>query len=238
MHCSWLFDSSTTMFEGDFTIHRSPRRKRVGFRFNDSGVLEVHAPAGLSETVLRKIIDGNLPLIERARQDLSRRVPPLRREYREGELFSLWGRALPLVFSERLLLVTDEAILVPRGSPEQVRKELEKLFRRYALKLMEEKCRTTGAPWGLLPESVGITGARTRWGSCNSRKHISFCWKIVLLPEELAQYILCHELAHLRHLDHSAAFWRLTEELCPGALLKRKKLAAQAELWPLPATEE
>lgn len=227
------------MFDGIFTIHSSPRRKRVGFRFNDSGVLEVHAPAGLSEKQLKKIIDGNLPLIERARRDLLQRTPPLRRYYREGEIFSLWGRELPLVFSERLLLVCDDRILVPRGEPAQVREDLEKLFRRYALKLLQEKCRTTGVAHGLLPESVGITGARTRWGSCSSRKHISFCWKIVLLPEELAQYILCHELAHLRHLDHSAAFWRLTEELCPGALLKRKKLAAQPELWPpIPATPQ
>ena len=82
------------MFEGDFTVHRSSRRKRVGFCFNDSGVLEVHAPAGLSETLLRKIIAENLPLIEKLRQDLSRRMPPLRRYYREGELFSLWGSTI------------------------------------------------------------------------------------------------------------------------------------------------
>jgi predicted metal-dependent hydrolase len=54
----------------------------------------------------------------------------------------------------------------------------------------------------------------------------------MLLPGVLADYIICHELAHLQFLNHSPDFWRLTEELCPNALDKRKRLRALPPLWP------
>ena len=226
------------MFDGSFRVLRSPRRKRIGFRVDDTGVLEVHAPATLSEARLRQIISASTSVIERAYAAYERRPLPLQRTYCEGELFPFWGKALPLVFSERLRIICNDAIMVPRGTPLEVRESLEKLYRREAPAFLLEKCRARGASRGLLPDSVGVTGAVTRWGSCSSSGHISFCWKILLLPEELADYILCHELAHLRHLDHSAAFWRLTEELAPNALAKRKKLRELPELWPLPSYKE
>ena len=54
----------------------------------------------------------------------------------------------------------------------------------------------------------------------------------MLLPGDLADYIICHELAHLKELNHSPAFWQLTETLCPDALAKRKRLNALPSLWP------
>ena len=134
--------------------------------------------------------------------------------------------------TERLRIICGDAIMVPRGTPLEVRESLEKLYRREAPAFLLEKCRARGASRGLLPDSVGVTGAVTRWGSCSSSGHISFCWKIMLLPGELADYIICHELAHLKELNHSPAFWQLTETLCPNALAKRKRLNPLPPLWP------
>lgn len=219
------------MFDGSFQLIISPRRKRLGLRINEKGVLEVHAPPRTSEAEIRKLLAANLKSVENLFRNFHRRPPSPRYTFTEGEKFPLFDRELTLVFSARLTLIDGDRILLPAAPPEVVKRELEKLYRRTALPLLKEKCRIFGAPSGLLPKSVGITNARTRWGSCSSAKHISFCWKVLLLPEELADYIVCHELAHLRHMDHSKDFWALTEKLCPCALEKRAKLKELPELW-------
>ena len=219
------------MFDGSFQVIVSPRRKRLGLRINEKGVLEVHAPPRTSEAEIRKIIGANLKSVETLFRNFRRRPPSPNYTFTEGEEFPLLGRKLPLVFSARLSIIDEDKILLPAAPPEVIKEELEKLYRRTASTLLQEKCRIFGAPFQLLPKTVGITGAKTRWGSCSSAKHISFCWKVLLLPEELADYIVCHELAHLKHLDHSKNFWALTERLCPGALEKRAKLKELPELW-------
>lgn len=219
------------MFNGEYRLVLSPRRKRMALRINSAGVLELLAPPGISKAVADKVIADNKKVIEKLCGEFAAKAAGPRYEFREGEVFPLWGRQLRLKLSARLFMMTESELIVPAGPPAQIQKNIETLYRKAAPELLREKCRFFGASRQLLPLSVGVTGAATRWGSCNSRKHISFCWKILLLPEELADYIVCHELAHLRELNHSPSFWQLTEMLCPGALEKRKKLRDLPELW-------
>ena len=221
------------MFDGTFKQIISRRRKGIALRINDEGILEVHTPANITEKQIRGLLAANPLLVEKLFRSFTRRTP-VRRTFTEGEKFPFMGRELTLRFTARLALITENELLLPAAPLEELPLTAERLFRRTALPLLKERCRHFGAPHGLLPRSVGITNAKTRWGSCSSLKHISFCWKIVLLPGELADYIICHELAHLRHLDHSPAFWALTETLCPDAIAKRKKLKELPELWATP----
>jgi predicted metal-dependent hydrolase len=63
---------------------------------------------------------------------------------------------------------------------------------------------------------IKINSAKKRWGSCTSRKNINFSWRLVLLPEEIIHYIVIHELAHLKILNHSKKYWQLVEKLLPN----------------------
>lgn len=219
------------MFTNSYRLICSKRRKRMAFRINGEGGLELLAPEGTSQAAADKVVAGHTAMIEKLYDEFARKGAAPRYEFKEGELFPLWGRKLQLKLSARLSMMTETEIIVPSGTPAQIQKNIENLYRKAAPALLWEKCRFFGTAHELLPLSVGVTGAVTRWGSCNSRKHISFCWKVLLLPEELADYIVCHELAHLRELNHSPKFWQLTEKLCPGALDKRKKLRLLPELW-------
>lgn len=82
---------------------------------------------------------------------------------------------------------------------------------------------------GLRVDRVSIRNQRTRWGSCARDGHICLNWRLVLMPDWVRDYVLIHELMHLRRLDHSAAYWRLVEDACPGYQEARRWLRAHGQ---------
>ncbi len=69
--------------------------------------------------------------------------------------------------------------------------------------------------YGFAFKKVAIRDQKTRWGSCSSKKNLSFNYKIALIPEKFAQYIVAHELCHLKEMNHGPRFWKLVEETIP-----------------------
>ena len=81
--------------------------------------------------------------------------------------------------------------------------------------------RERGVPF---PKRVTVRDQRSRWGSCSTSGTISLNWRLVLLAPALQDYILLHELAHIRHPDHSAGFWRHLQELDPAAMAHDREI--------------
>lgn len=71
---------------------------------------------------------------------------------------------------------------------------------------------------------ITITNTKTRWGSCSSKKVISFHYKILFLPKDLRDYLIVHELCHLKYMNHGPHFWELVETFCPMYIEKKKVL--------------
>ena len=79
---------------------------------------------------------------------------------------------------------------------------------------------------GVNYRALRIRSARTRWGSCSPRGTLSFNWKLVMAPPVVIEYVVVHELCHLKELNHSPSFWKLVETHCPGWRAQRKWLRA------------
>jgi len=109
---------------------------------------------------------------------------------------------------------------------EVLRELLEGWFRQQAVRRLPGRLERFAEDLSVRPTRVSIRGQKTRWGSCSSDGEISLNWRLVLLPSELADYILVHELCHLRHMDHSPRFWDLVATLVPDYGLKRERIAA------------
>jgi predicted metal-dependent hydrolase len=101
------------------------------------------------------------------------------------------------------------------GSPEFLARRvtdcLKRLARQKLTALTAEKSRLAG----LAPKCVRVKDTRTRWGSCAPDRTLAFCWRLILAPDFVQDYVVGHEVAHLRHMNHGRNFWALTETLTP-----------------------
>ena len=77
---------------------------------------------------------------------------------------------------------------------------------------------------GVRPEGITVTGARKRFGSCSGKNRICFSWRIMAYPKELVDYVVVHELAHIKHHDHSREFYRFVASVMPDHKERRKRL--------------
>ena len=112
------------------------------------------------------------------------------------------------------------------GKPPEISPETEIRCRERAKVLLPALIEKYAPKVGERPVSMRITGAQTRFGSCSSKRTVSFSWRLMLYPIEAIEYVVVHELTHLKHMDHSAAFYADVARVMPDykareALLKK-----------------
>lgn len=100
-----------------------------------------------------------------------------------------------------------------------------KRFKKAALAVVRERIERYASLYGVIPSRLSIRNQKTRWGSCSRRGALSFHYKIALVPRPLADYLVVHELCHMRSFDHSTRFWQLVSQTVPDYKRMRKLLA-------------
>ncbi len=159
----------------------------------------------------------------RVRPDGSVRVTvPRWGSRRQAELFAEQQR--PWIERQRVHVreaVADRASHTP---------EAVNAWRRQASRELPAHLARLAAHHGLRVARVSIRNQRSRWGSCSPSGHICLNWRLVLMPEAVRDYVLIHELMHLRRLDHSRHFWRLVRHACPGYEAARQWLRENRHL--------
>ena len=195
----------------DYTIRRSPRARRVRVSVHGSGEIEVVLPKRAPERAAAQAVRELEGWIERRRRTLARAAAEVARP--DGTVPYL-GRDLRLVPQpgrERVHRRGDE-LLVPKRDPGPA---LERWYRRQARAEIGARLDAATARAGSRYDGLTIRGQKTRWASCSSRGHMSFNWRLLLAPEEVVDYVVEHEVAHLELMDHSPRFWALLESRVP-----------------------
>ncbi len=100
----------------------------------------------------------------------------------------------------------------------------EARYKKQAKAYLEMKCVHFSRIMGLSPGDVKINSAKTRWGSCNRKGGINFTYRLLFVPEELLDYVVVHEMAHLKEMNHSGRFWSVVEQTMPDYKARRKRL--------------
>jgi predicted metal-dependent hydrolase len=97
-------------------------------------------------------------------------------------------------------------------------------YRHECARLLGEKVSRTGERLGLTYKRITLKEMRTRWGSCSVKANLNFNWKLVLMPEPVIDYVVIHELMHLKEMNHGKKYWALVEKECPDWRERRKWL--------------
>lgn len=87
--------------------------------------------------------------------------------------------------------------------------------RKRAKKALEKRCRFFAERMGVSYGRITVREQKTRWGSCSAKGNLNFNWKLILMPEEILDYLVVHELAHRIEMNHGPAFWRVVEREIP-----------------------
>jgi predicted metal-dependent hydrolase len=149
---------------------------------------------------------------------------------REHPILYLDGVEHPVVFGNTggLLRISERTIQIYEGiSDRQLIGQLMELARSCLPPIVDRESRMRS----LVVLRVQIRNQRTRWGSCSSGRTISLNWKLLLMPPELQLHIILHELAHLKHLNHSRQFWDLLRSWDPAMEVHREMLKKQEKQW-------
>ena len=93
--------------------------------------------------------------------------------------------------------------------------EQERELRRQAADVLPQRVAYYAPQMGVSPTGIKITSARTRFGSCNGKNSLCFSWRLMQYPPEAVDYVVVHELAHIRHHNHSRDFWAVVESVLP-----------------------
>jgi predicted metal-dependent hydrolase len=119
----------------------------------------------------------------------------------------------------------DNAFFVPSNlNPPEIKDACIQIYRLLAGKIIKEKTRAFAQLMSADYVSVRITGAQKQWGSCSARKRLSISWRLMMAEDDLIDYVVVHELAHIFEMNHSRRFWAIVEGVLPDYESRRKLL--------------
>lgn len=205
---------------------RAPRRT-IGIVVR-RGQVEARAPRHVPLAQVEAFLREKARWIERRLADSKPEPPPFR--WAEGETLPVLGRAIRLNSSPgtHAVCLARDVLALPPAAYSRWRELTIDWLRAAAFDLFRERMRHYAACLGVREPSLGLSNARTQWGSCwrtrGESGRILINWRLIHLPPHLTDYVVAHELAHLRESNHSPRFWAIVAQLFPEYLPARREL--------------
>ncbi|MED5622469.1 M48 family metallopeptidase [Ideonella sp. BN130291] len=211
---------------------RRARRRSIGFTVSTEG-LAVSAPRWVPLSEVDAALQAKASWILRKLQEQRSRAQRLassRIEWRDGTSLPFLGETVILVLDPRAtgaMLNTDGQALpgVPRltlhvglpqnAAPEQIRDVVQSWLQRQARRVFEERCQHFAHKLSVRMRRLSLSSAQTRWGSASADGSIRLHWRLIHFAMPIIDYVVAHELAHLREMNHSPAFWDVVRSVLP-----------------------
>jgi predicted metal-dependent hydrolase len=216
-----------------YTVRQGTHR-RLTLNIDDRG-LRVGAPKRTTAAEIDAFILHHRDWVLAKLDELSRKVQPRHLAIKDGSRLPMLGNLVPvrvLPGHNRSRWIADTLLLEAR--PESDLNALaRKAVQKRALSYFSDRVAALAPDVRVIAPPVGLSSARTRWGSCSERTGIRLNWRLIHLPPHLGDYVVVHELAHLHEMNHSPRFWDVVASVYPDWKSARKELKAIAPTLPL-----
>lgn len=194
------------------------KRRTIALAVIADATLVVRAPMNTPLDYIERLISRKVVWIRKAIARVKSRPRALPREFVEGESFLYLGKSYKLstekgaekgiTFKSGFILNTKEK--------RNARDLLIVWYKQEAKRKITERVEWCAKRSGLTFNSIKITSANKRWGSCGTIGNLNFSWKLIMAPLSVIDYVVIHELAHLEHKNHSKAFWNSVKVMNPN----------------------
>jgi predicted metal-dependent hydrolase len=208
--------------DGEHICYHLERRSRrtIGLKVVASGLI-VHAPKRISQTLLEHALLEKVDWIRKKLAQITDNQPaPL--VWQDGAMLMYLGHTIQLslkldsvnrkpeyehgVLHLRLRSIEDAGF---------IKGKVIQWYKKAALTDFARRLELFAAKLGVQTPTLFLSNAQSRWGSCNSKREVRINWRLLQAPPHIINYVICHELAHLKHMNHSAMFWKVVVALQP-----------------------
>jgi predicted metal-dependent hydrolase len=203
----------------EVAVRESVRARRLTIKVSTDRPPEIVVPAGTGDREIERALRRHRDWIAGKAEEMERlaaRRPRLGLD-RPGVAW-LGGRPLPITRcpGSRPIAKLRGGRLLVAGPAAEASAALERWYRREARLRLSAAVEREAPALGVRPKRISVRDPGSRWGSCTSGGGLSFSWRLLLAPPQVLDYVVVHELCHLRELNHSRTFWRLLDRARPG----------------------
>lgn len=228
-----MLNSVALSFHGEKLVVKVVRsnRKTVSFEMNRDWELFLRIPKGLQDAEIIRFMRDREPAllrcIERAVEKFPQPGNRWKDVYKDGAELPFGDEKIILHLLETQKMRASVWMRAEPGggkhlyvkscdlSSDEVRRLVTDWMRRCAKEALIQKTEIFSERMGVTWERIAIKEQKSRWGSCSSKGNLNFNWKLILMPERIQDYIVVHELAHRREMNHSPQFWSQVEKVLP-----------------------
>lgn len=185
---------------------------------NAQAELIVRAPLFTPVHEIERLISQKQDWIFQKQQLFRQRQPKVKKQFIEGEEFLVLGESFPLKIVGDLpkaIVLQDGFLKVHDAVVANIVDHINIWYKKIALETISARVNHYAQLTNLSYKTVKVNDARTRWGSCSYRDTLNFTWRLIMAPMRVLDYVVVHELMHLKHMNHSSKFWMEVARVIP-----------------------
>ncbi len=214
------------------------KRKTMAIEVKPGGKVIVRAPMSTRRSIIEQFVREKSGWITQAKARMIKITPGnVQQAYHDGVQILYLGRFWKLTHVDQvkngLSFSSNKGFILQKDRFDEASKLFITFYREETRRLAAIYIDQYAPKWGLKVRSLRITSAKTRWGSCSGKNALNFSYRLAMLPLEEFEYVVVHELAHIRHHNHAAVFWNFVAQMLPDYQKRRLWLKQNGRKLPI-----